>query len=656
MKWLYIPLFAITTLLLCLAPSYAQQTTHNAKPRDPVFEQQIYDRLRKVNPKAVPLFQKATTALDEENYTEAQQRYAEVLTLAPDFPDALRRLSYVDVALHALDDAITTAEKAWKIDPTPFNEMALASALAAEGQPNRRDEAIAHAQALQKALPNDVDANFIAAKVGVAFSDGALLHQANLKLIQLMPDYAPPYFYEAAFALDQGRLDQAEQQLKQAKALGLTGPPMDAAFAELARQRQPPSGFRWLSTGMAARFVRWGFIGIVAWLGGLVLLFLIGICLSAWTLRSAIRNETVHRQQANRFEHWLLELYRGLIITASFYFYLSLPIVILLLLALAGFLLYTLFAFGAVVLLVIVGVSYTLYAVIVSFKARKQTEEPGILLTRNEAPELWAFVETVAERVKTRPVDRIYLHALDGIAVTERGSLVNRLRDAGERCLILGLGALPGMTQAQFQAILAHEYGHFSHRDTAGGDISLHVQQTLQRLIIALINARQNDWYNPVWLFVKGYFHIFFRITLGASRLQEVMADRYAAFAFGAQNLAEGLLHVVRQNVAFRMVVSKKMENFYNLNLRYSNLYTDTQDGAAALPAYEPALQKVLERSTSPYDSHPAVKERLAYLKRMQEQMAIPVAENPLPVWGLFPDATKLQEKMTKDLLESIVR
>ena len=51
-------------------------------------------------------------------------------------------------------------------------------------------------------------------------------------------------------------------------------------------------------------------------------------------------------------------------------------------------------------------------------------------------------------------------------AVFERGSWWKGVRRESRRCLILGLGVLPGLTETQLKAILAHEYGHFGHADT----------------------------------------------------------------------------------------------------------------------------------------------------------------------------------------------
>jgi hypothetical protein len=68
-----------------------------------------------------------------------------------------------------------------------------------------------------------------------------------------------------------------------------------------------------------------------------------------------------------------------------------------------------------------------------------------------------------------------------------------------------------------------------------------------------------SSYYTPVKNLTKArqkYFRVFLRITLGASRLQEILADRYAALAYGAQNFIEGLRNVIRQSVQFDFQVT----------------------------------------------------------------------------------------------------
>jgi hypothetical protein len=53
---------------------------------------------------------------------------------------------------------------------------------------------------------------------------------------------------------------------------------------------------------------------------------------------------------------------------------------------------------------------------------------------------------------------------------------------------------------------------------------------------------------------------LFRRISHGATRLQEVLADRTAAGLYGAQAFEEGLRHVVRRQIEFRYIAGMELQ------------------------------------------------------------------------------------------------
>ncbi len=232
-------------------------------------------------------------------------------------------------------------------------------------------------------------------------------------------------------------------------------------------------------------------------------------------------------------EAFVRRVYRVIVAVASGYFYLSIPVLILIVAALVGGLIYILVSAGQVflypALLVLIAGLYTLAAVLRSLFVRPKNEHPGRPVTPDELPELWELAREVAQRLNTLPVDAIFLAPGSEIGVLERGSLLRALlRRPGQRYLILGLGALAGLTQGELRAILAHEYGHFNQRDMAGGNFVNLVQRSLHSMARNLAAAGLATWYNPAWWFVNLYNRIFLRITLGASRLQEILAGRLA--------------------------------------------------------------------------------------------------------------------------------
>src|SRR2546423_9711804 len=116
----------------------------------------------------------------------------------------------------------------------------------------------------------------------------------------------------------------------------------------------------------------------------------------------------------------------------------------------------------------VIGAVVTVYQMIRSLFVKREQEDPGRALREEEAPGLWALTREVAGVVGTRAVDEIRVTPGTDLAVYERGSARERRRGAAARGLILGVGVLNGFGTNAFPAVLAHEYGHFSHRDTAG--------------------------------------------------------------------------------------------------------------------------------------------------------------------------------------------
>ncbi|HEY6370179.1 MAG TPA: M48 family metallopeptidase [Candidatus Sulfotelmatobacter sp.] len=184
--------------------------------------------------------------------------------------------------------------------------------------------------------------------------------------------------------------------------------------------------------------------------------------------------------------------------------------------------------------ILVIGSMVTVYKMIRSLFVRVSSEEPGRSMSPDEAPGLWNLTREVAEKLETRPLDAIRVVPGTEMAVYERGSYRDRRKGRGQRTLIMGLGLLPGFDQNPFRAVLAHEYGHLSLRDTAEGDVALRVNQDLMKFAYAMAHSGQAVWWNIAVQFLRLYHFRFRRISHGATRLQAVLADRASARLDGA--------------------------------------------------------------------------------------------------------------------------
>jgi Zn-dependent protease with chaperone function len=406
------------------------------------------------------------------------------------------------------------------------------------------------------------------------------------------------------------------------------------------------------------RSIRRGGIATVLWLMGLGVLFIIGTLLSRATIRALNKSNSTMNVQIKPGESRIRSIYRVVIAVLSIYFYVSIPFVILILLLVVGGAFYAFFAIGTIpvqlaVILVVMLVA-SLFAILRSLFSRRKEVPPGREIRRMDAPELWKLVEDVAHKLEARSVDVIYVTPFVGIAVYERGSILQKLRGFGKRNLILGMGVLPGLTQGQLAAILAHEYGHFSNRDTAGGNLAYQVYTSLTQIAEGLIRSGVALIFNPVWWFVMGYQRIFLRVTLGASRLQEVLADRYAAMACGSQNFIDGLQSVIQQSVSFPLRADIEIRKSLELNRPVSNLY-DLPLDADLQGELQKQFDSAMNRQTSQYDSHPAPHERIAWIERMHIPYS-PLHDNQQLSLYLFPNPEDLQREMTADLMKQVVK
>ena len=634
-------LWISAALLLFSLPALAQDAG-----RDPAFEQAIYDRLAAVNADAVNLFRDATEALDSGDMVTAETKFTTVLDLAPDFPDVLRRLSYVENSLGNSQEAVSLARRAYAIDDGPDNQAALAAALIAvsDTNPEVATEALQLARSSVAQQPDEAYANLVLLYAGVLSGDQAAVRQGAEALGRLMPEAAISHYWMGLLAADDGQWERAEAELLHARDLGW---PADQVQQALDRD---------ISTqALIQRVLRSILIIGLGWVLGMAILFMFATILSRLTLAAINETQTTASLSPGPRERSIRSIYRAVIVLSVIYYYLSLPVLILVVLGLAGGIIYLFYMAGSIpirIAAVVVFIGFaTLVAIVRSVFSRTKQADPGRPLLPEDAPDLWAVTREVAAKVGTSPISAIFVVPGTEIGVLEHGSMLQQLRGEGQRRLILGLGALDGMNQAQFKAILAHEYGHFSNRDTAGGGLALQVRLSMLNLVRHLALSGQARWFNPAWIFLNVFNRVFLRMTLGASRLQEVLADRYAALAYGARNFAEALTHIVRRSILFDMQVSHEINQILSEPRAMHNLYTlpDLEDESK----FETAFEEVLQRPTSAYDSHPALKDRIRWTEQIQS--AVSQEGNDCQAWALIPDAESLQAEMTQIIYERVL-
>lgn len=622
--------------------------------RDMAKEEKHWQELQKTAPDAVEKFKAATEALDQGNYAESAKLYNEVLEKSPEFQPALRRAGYALVGLGKRDEGMKLAQKAVDLERSPDNLISLASVVADQSgnyKPTQAEYGRALAlskEAMNKSTdPDDPSYALLVADFSLSAERLDDFNSAVNTLKNKFPDHPGTHYFYGIKAANDGDFSTAETEIKKAEQLGM---PAENARQTLAliQQAKNESGY-WIWD-----YFYYALYLIGAWIAGLISLFIVGKILSAKMLHSVENsdpNDITGGGQAG-----LKKVYRYIIGIAGAYYFISQPIVMFLVIALMAAVLLFFLWIGQipVKLLLIIGFVglATVFYMLKSFFVRAKTEDPGRALTESEAPELWALARDVAKDLNTRPVNEIRIMPGTELAVYERGGLRQRMQDNAERILILGTAVLNDFNQNAFRAVLAHEYGHFSNRDTAGGDTALRVNNHIAQLAFTMAAGGTATFYNVAFQFLRIYHFLFRRITHGATRLQEILADRVAVHLYGADAFKEGLTHVIRREVEFNHVAEGEINTAFKLNRAMQNLYELSVQDERIKGDLQKQSDEIINRPTTEDDTHPSPQDRFKLAARITSRECAPISGQ---VWDLFSDRAALTKEMN-DLLERQIR
>jgi Zn-dependent protease with chaperone function len=635
---------AITTVTVLASLLAASTAAAQPSGRDAQAERRIEQQLEAIAPDAVRSFQQATVALDKQDHVEATRLYREVLTRAPGFSPALRRLGFSLAATGSVEEGLAYARQAVRGERSPENLISLAQLLAmpVRGQQSSteaRTQALALSKEASAQRPDDHDPSYVAftAQMALSLQMESDFRTAVGQLTDKYPREMLTHYFTAILAAWDEDWIRAEAEIRQAQKLGLS----DEAVAHFL-----DSGVR--SRANIRRGLGYALYAVSAWAIGLLLLFLTGKILSTATLRSIEAADP--NGLTTPTERSLRSAYRRLIRFGGTYYYISQPIVLLLVIGGTAGVICAFFMLGRIpvrlVFILGAGAVITSYKMVQSLLIRVESQDPGRSLDAAEAPGLWDLTRDVARTLDTRPIDEIRVTPGTELAVYERGTVRERMEGRGHRVLILGIGLLDGFGQAPFCAVLAHEYGHFAHGDTAGGDIALRVRRDMMKFAVAMVQHGQAVWWNLAFQFLRVYDFIFRRISHGATRLQEVLADRVAARHYGAKHFEEGLRHVVRRDVEFTFVANSEISRAREAHRGLQNLYGRR---LPTTPGLEDEIERALSRPTTEDDTHPGPSDRFRLVGRL-----VSTAERSASgmLWDLFVSPASLTAEMTAQVEE----
>jgi len=267
--------------------------------------------------------------------------------------------------------------------------------------------------------------------------------------------------------------------------------------------------------------------------------------------------------------------------------------------------------------------------VVAVFPRRDNFDAPGPRLDEASQRKLFTMLRSVADATKQDMPAEVFLVSDVNAWVSNRGGTMGF---GSRRVMGLGLPLLQGLTVSEFKAVIAHEFGHY-----AAGDVGLGPWIYKTRAAIARVMSSLGDsWVSAIF---NAYGNLFMRLTLAISRQQEFLADALAARIVHPAIMASALRRTGGLSPAFaaywKSEVSPALEAGYLPPLATGfNQFLGSERVTAAMTRSVNA--EIEEDQSSPFDTHPPLKERLEALSRLPAPN-VPLSSEP-PASSLLED------------------
>jgi Zn-dependent protease with chaperone function len=271
---------------------------------------------------------------------------------------------------------------------------------------------------------------------------------------------------------------------------------------------------------------------------------------------------------------------------------------------------------------------------------RDKFEPPGPHLASKDHPELFALIDDVARDTGQPPPKDVYLVPDANAFVTQRGGWMGF---GGRRVMGLGLPLLQTLSVTEMRAVLAHEFGHFHHGDTALGPW---IHATRAAIARTLSSLRQSTVrFAFVW-----YWKAFLRATHAISRAQEFAADALAARTVGADALTSGLRKVAGVAAAQSAYLQQEVAPVLRAGRRPPLAAGFEQ--FLCVPRIQASVQALVEAEMreardDPYDTHPPLSRRIEALSKAES--ARPVVDDR-PAIALLNDPASLEAPLIETI------
>jgi Zn-dependent protease with chaperone function len=281
-------------------------------------------------------------------------------------------------------------------------------------------------------------------------------------------------------------------------------------------------------------------------------------------------------------------------------------------------------------------------------------EEPtGYRLDKKKYPILFAELNQLRKKLKAPAIHQVILQTGYNAAISTRPRF--GILGWNKTTLCLGLELLMGMSPQQATAVFAHELSHLSGKGCGFSSWLCRVRNRWQNISVGLehqgkfkaaIVRKFFNWYTPIY---SAY-------SLTLARANEYSADQDAAKITSTEVLANALVnsHVMPGFLEqYFWQPFRKPADYERVPpcLPYGKLMSFLQNSAFEPTMIEAAIGQAMAIRTGHFDTHPALKDRLAALKWQVTQLE-PTNDSAAQVWlgKLLPSIVRHFDKQWIEL------
>ncbi|MDX3075337.1 M48 family metalloprotease [Streptomyces sp. MI02-7b] len=258
---------------------------------------------------------------------------------------------------------------------------------------------------------------------------------------------------------------------------------------------------------------------------------------------------------------------------------------------------------------------------VASVRGANRHRPAGVRVTEDEQPELWARIRAVAAAVGTAAPVELWLVAEPVAAVWQSSWVLGLV--PGQRRMALGVPYLVGLTERQLDAVVAHELGHFARGDTLLSGLAARNRVGLLRIMERYAEDGHSIGHAMGSLFA-GYARFCLRMTQAEARLGELAADRAAARFAGRDTTAAALRRIPLLAAAHTRYIREYAGIGIDAGLGLLPPVEEVHSGFAAFldsDTWREEEGRLLadppREKSSPYDSHPPMRERVAAIEAL---------------------------------------